>query len=499
MNILKKGIFALLIIGLIISCEEDDSIRANENAEGPGLTEISFSSFSATVGPDENGIEDGTYITVEPLAIGVSSYDVDFGDGSTPVTIEEPGGTAATASYDYPNEFEEVTYTITVTAMSNEGLASVTKTEDITIEHEVTAVTSAPDSPTVGLEEVLSIYSNGIEYNDAFISYRYEAEGADFNEGAAQQGEVTMASGNKVMQYSRLSDTVGASIGLDEIVVADAFDTGIAATHIHFDVNSDFAVGVDKLKITLVNGATEYVFNQDLTDGEWIYLDLDLATDFSAPVVQFDEIKFELGAGGTANDAATLNLDNVYLRKPITSTILNGDFDDKTDHWRFTAFTDGTTTPFGSSSDGSWDNYDGTDNGSKTAGAKWTGSQSGGYLQTANSRYAYQALKLIPETDYVLEYQYAIKSDSADEPIGGRRIVGLVLDGHYIDGADAVDDVESNLGNHVGTIAEGKFSDSRRETVLVSFTTGESGEVAIMFYAVTPKDAYIDNVKVYED
>ena len=494
MNLLKKGIFVLFIAGLLISCEEDDIIAPIESTVGSGLTEITFSSFKATTGPDANGIDDGTYITVKPLAIGVTSYDVNFGDGSPVVAITELGGSA---SYDYPNEVEEVAYTITVTAKSDKGLTSVTKTEDITIEHKVAAVTSAPNSPTVGLEEVLNIYSNGIEYDGALISYRYSA-GADYNKGAAQYGEVTTDSGNKVIQYSRLSDTVGASIELDEIVVADAFDSGIAATHIHLDLHSNFAVGIDKLKVTLVNGGTEYVFNQDLSDGEWISLDLDLATDFSAPVVQFDEIKFELGAGGTANDAATLNVDNIYLHKPISSMIQNGDFDNKTDHWRFTTFTDGTTTPFGSSSDGSWDNYDGTDNGKKTAGAKWTGSQSGGYLQSSGSRYAYQALKLTPNTNYVLEYQYAIKDDSADEPIGGRRIVGVVLDDHYIDGADAVDNIESNLGSNLGTIAGGKFSDSRRETVNIPFTTNDSGEVAVLFYAVTPKDAWIDNVKVYE-
>ena len=493
MNTFKKGIFALIIIAFIVSCEEDD-IRINESAEGSGLTEITFSSFSATSGIDTNGVEDGTYVTVEPIAIGATSYNVDFGDGSPSVTIQ---GAQGSVSHDYSNEFQEVTYIITVIANSSAGLESVTKTEDITVEHNVTAVTSAPPSPTIGLEEVLSIYSNGIEYNDAFISYRYSAGGVNLDNGGAQKSEATMASGNKVLQYSRLSSTMNASIGLDELVVADAFGSGTPATHLHLDVHSDFAIGIDKVKITLVNGATEYVFNQDLTDGEWISLDLDLATDFSAPVVQFDEIKLELGAGGTANDAATLNIDNVYLHKPISSVIQNGDFNDSTDHWRFTTFTDGTTTPFGSTSDGSWTNYDGTDNGSKTKGAKWTASQSGGYLQSSGSRYAYQALKLTPNTNYTLEYQYAIKNDSANEPIGGRRIVGLVLDGHYIDGAEAVDNIGSNLGNHVGTIADGKFSDTRRETVYISFTSNDSGEVAIMFYAVTPKDAYVDNVKVY--
>lgn len=495
MNLLKKGILTLLIIGFITSCEENDDFKPNENMSGTGLTEITFSSFSVSTEEDENGVEDGTFITVSPIGIGVSSYVVSFGEGISPITIS--GDSGSTASYDYPNDVTGVTHTISVTAKSNKGLDDVTLTEDITIDHKVTAVSSAPNSPSQGLEEVLSIYSNGILYNDAFISYRYSAGGINLTNGGAQKTEATMDSGNKVLQYSRLSSSVNASIGLDDLVVADAFGSGIAASHIHFDVHSDFAIGIDKLKITLVNGTTEYVYNKELIDGEWASLDLDLATDFSAPVVQFSEIKFELGAGGTANDAATLNVDNVYFHKPVTSTILNGDFNNKTDHWRFTTFTDGTTTPFGSSSDGSWSNYDGSDNGKKTAGAKWTSSQSGGYLATSDSRYAYQALKLTPNTDYILEYQYAIKDDSADDPIGGRRIVGLVLDGYYTDGAEAVKNINSNLGNNVGTIAGGKFSDSRRETVTISFTSNDSGEVAVMFYAVTPKDAWIDNVKVY--
>lgn len=494
MNLFKKGIFALLVAGFA-SCENEEYVMPVESTQGTGLTEITFSSFEASSGADENGLNDGTYVTVTPLAIGVSSYTVDFGAGESPVTISEPGGSA---SYDYTNTVEEATYTITVVANSDSGLPSVTKTTNFTVEHEVSPVSSAPDSPSVGLEEVLKVYSNGIVHNDAFISYRYSAAGVDLNEGAAQQGEATLASGNKVLQYSRLSSSVGASIEMDEVVVADAFGSGVAATHLHLDVHSDFAVGIDKLKITLVNGSTEYVYNQNLTDGEWISLDLDLATDFSAPVTQFDEIKFDLGAGGTANDAATLNLDNVYFHKPISSTIQNGNFDAKTDHWRFTTFTDGTTTPFGSSSDGSWNNYDGSSNGSKTKGAKWTSSQSGGALQTSSSRYAYQALKLTPNTSYIFEYEYAIKNDTADDPIGGRRVVGVVLDGHYTDGADAVNDIKSNLGYNEGKIAEGKFSSSRGTLVQISFTTNSSGEVAFMFYAVTPKDAWVDNVKVYQ-
>ena len=99
---------------------------------------------------------------------------------------------------------------------------------------------------------------------------------------------------------------------------------------------------------------------------------------------------------------------------------------------------------------------------------------------------------------YVFEYEYAIKNDTANDPIGGRRMVGVVLDGHFVDGVDAVGALSSNLGNHVGTIAEGKFSSTRGTLVKIPFTSNDNGEVAFMFYAVTSKDGWIDNVKVYQ-
>ena len=40
MNLLKKGIYALLITGFIVSCEDDDIVRPTENMDGPGLSEI---------------------------------------------------------------------------------------------------------------------------------------------------------------------------------------------------------------------------------------------------------------------------------------------------------------------------------------------------------------------------------------------------------------------------------------------------------------------------
>ena len=46
-------------------------------------------------------------------------------------------------------------------------------------------------------------------------------------------------------------------------------------------------------------------------------------------------------------------------------------------------------------------------------------------------------------------------------------------------------------------INEGKFSATVGETVMIPFTSNDSGEIAILFYAVTSVDGWIDNVKVY--
>ncbi len=489
MNYIKKGIGALFVAGLIVSCTED------ETPNPTGLSEITLSSFSATPGPDVDGFEDGTYITVKPLSIGASSYVVDFGDpnsDSDVITIEGQGNSA---SYDYPNDVPEATYTVTVTAKSDEGLADVTMTDNVVVTHTVIpTINTVPASPDLRDANVFALFSDGFEYNGDIYSWEH---GED-----ATGGTVVSVDGNDVVQFSRLGSAAGV-LEVSTIDPANAIIDIVAVTNIHFDVHADFAEGIDVLKVTLVNegGASTYeVDGLALTDGEWTSFDFDLSTDFSAAVEAIDEIRFELGTGGTAKDHATISVDNVYLYKAPSSVIINGDFEEDNNVWRFPTFTDGTTNPYGSSSDGSNLDYDGNDTGGKTRGAKWSGSQSGGEFRSSDSRYAYQELALTPNTNYILQYQYAIKDDSGDDPVGGRRVVGLIMDGYYVDGADAVDELGSNnLGLHEGFVAEGKFSDTvggAGTLVNIPFTSPASGEVSIMFYAVTPVDAYIDNVKV---
>ncbi|WP_282134234.1 PKD domain-containing protein [Seonamhaeicola maritimus] len=581
MNIYKKGIFAFLVVGLVIlSCNDDDIIAPVEKIDGPGLTEITFSSFEAEVGPDTNGLEDGTYVTVTPLAIGVTSYDVDFGDGSPTVTITVP---VRSAFHDYPNNVEEATYTITVTAKSNKGLASVTKTENITIEHEVTAVSSAPDSPALLDENVYVIFSDGIESDGAFTSYTNKPSSTDFEAGDAEYNEESVGDiKNKVIQYSRLNGTNIASISFGSpIIIADVFGTGGSADYFHIDLHSINEIGVDKVKITL-GGKT---FEQTLENNMWTGIDIDLAVE---GISQIDDITIELGTGGTANNEATLNVDNIYLSReplsvpdftfddvasdfdvtftdasllatshswdfgdgvgtstdanptysytddgvertymvtltttnfldkttsitkevtvggptgPINPEILWGDFNggssDVYPPWKI-ANTPGNSNPFSGSSDGSCYAYDGTNLGSKTRGAKWSSSNSAddidGAADPGDTRYAYQPVTLSPNTDYIFEYEYAIKTGGAET----NSVVAAILNGHYSDSDVAL--ASNPLVEHIGMEAKGKFADnscSGGTTVTLQFRSNSVGEVSIFIYAFTDVDAFVDNVKVY--
>ena len=197
-----------------------------------------------------------------------------------------------------------------------------------------------------------------------------------------------------------------------------------------------------------------------------------------------------------ATDAITIDVEVIDVFVAITPEILNGDFNEGQDDWKFPSFSGGTTSPFNSSSDGSNLNYDGSDNGSKTPGAKWTMSTSAGAYVSSNTRYAYQAIVVSPNVEYIFEYEYAIKNDGTQAP-DDNRIVGGILDGHFEDGADAVPangHGDLAIVTHVGSMDLGKGVFT---TVQERFTSNASGEISILIYGVTDVDAYVDNVKVY--
>ena len=198
-----------------------------------------------------------------------------------------------------------------------------------------------------------------------------------------------------------------------------------------------------------------------------------------------------------ASHTITKDVVVVDLFVPISPEVINGDFEDGSNNWKFSKFTGGTTNPFNTSSDGSWLDINGMDTGGKTGGAKWTMATSAGAYLCSNTRYAYQAIVVSPNTKYILEYEYAIKTPAEQPGVapGGNRIIAGIIDGHFDDGAEAIPKFEAvPLLNHVGTevLGKGVF-----KTVQEEFTSNASGEVAILIYAVTDVDAYVDNVKVY--
>ena len=580
MDLLKKGILTLLVIVFITSCEENDFIPT-ENYTGTGLTEITFSSLSSSVEADENGLKDGTYITVKPLAIGVSSYEVDFGAGTSPITISGASGT--TVSYDYSNDFETANYTITVTAKSDKGLSDVVLTDNITVNHSINTVSSSPDSPIILNGNAFSVFSDGTQNDGVLNAYTNTISGSNLEAGTAEYNEVEVGDlKNKVIQYSRLQGTNKASITFSTpIIIADVFGTNASADYLHVDLHSIHEVGVDKVKITL-GGKT---FEQTLTNNVWTGLDIDFASE---GITQIDAITFELGAGATASNEATLNVDNIYLYRaplsvpeftfdevasdydvtfenaselatsyswnfgdgsgsstdenptysyandglektymvtltstnslnkptsiskevtvggpsgPLNPEILWGHFDGSSSEvygdWKI-ANTPGSSNPFSGSSDGSCTNYDGVDTGSKSRGAKWSSSNSAddadGTADAGDTRYAYQAVIVSPNTDYIFEYEYAIKTGGAET----NSVVASILNGHYSDSDVAL--ASNSLVEHIGTEAKGKFADnscSGGTTVKLKFRSNSVGEVAIFIYAYTNKDAFVDNVKMY--
>lgn len=188
-----------------------------------------------------------------------------------------------------------------------------------------------------------------------------------------------------------------------------------------------------------------------------------------------------------------INVSEPPIPPAVAPTIENGDFEDSSyDAWKVDTFSDGTTrNPYNGSSDGEPMLYDGTPADSKTRGAKWTNSTSAGYLRSASSRHAYQAVTVSAEREYILEYSYAIKDDKTDVT-GGDRVVVEVLDGHFTDGvnAEAATRIVTNVGDTA--LGKGNFTLVREQ-----FTSNASGLISVWMWAVTSEDAYIDNVKIY--
>ncbi|SDS06573.1 PKD domain-containing protein [Polaribacter sp. KT25b] len=285
----------------------------------------------------------------------------------------------------------------------------------------------------------------------------------------------------------------------------DALEYDLAEAGSKEDLNPPAAsfketVTSDYLTYTFANtssSATDYLWDFGYDgDGDGVSdSSTELDAEYTYPYEGSFTISLTVSDKLGATDTYSVDIEVVEPEIPVSITpdIINGDFTDKFDGWKFDSFSGGTTSPFNSSSDGSWLNYDGTDNGSKTAGAKWTSSTSTGPA-TSKTRYAYQAITVTPNVLYTIEYEYAIKTDNSDRD-GGDRVVVEILDGHFSTGAEGVASSDAGaLVQSVGNVANGK---GNFETNKVSFTSNGSGLISILIYAITNDELYVDNVKVY--
>lgn len=116
-NFLKKGMFALIGIGIVIACGKDDDTPTPTT---PQITNVSFTVEASGA---------GNVITVTPSSTGGTSYSIDFGTSATDdvLTTAGPG-----VSYTYPEE--DATYTIVVTASAS-GYDSANASQDVTVDY----------------------------------------------------------------------------------------------------------------------------------------------------------------------------------------------------------------------------------------------------------------------------------------------------------------------------------------------------------------------------
>ncbi|QDO92610.1 hypothetical protein FNB79_00970 [Formosa sediminum] len=234
------------------------------------------------------------------------------------------------------------------------------------------------------------------------------------------------------------------------------------------------------------------------TDYVWDYGDGNTGTTVDGLNTYPDEGVYTITLTATdklgKSDTYTMEIEVVEPEVPaaIYPEIINGDFDGGTSGWKPSKCTDCSTSAFNASSDGSPLLYDGTDSGeSKTAGAKYTSTTSAGPLLSSNTRYGYQPIYVSANTNYVLEYEYAIKTDNEDIE-GGDRVIVSILDGYYDDAAVAA--ASTPIVSITGAEANGKGNFA---TVKQVFSSNATGEISILMYAITNDELYIDNVKVY--
>lgn len=247
----------------------------------------------------------------------------------------------------------------------------------------------------------------------------------------------------------------------------------------------------------------------ELVDGEMVCGTENTTTAFE-PFAKFSAgegtytVKLTALDANGASSTVEVMIDVIDEFVPLPVTVINGDFEDSSNNWKISFSNGWNNNGFESSSDGSPNKYDGSDNGGSTRGAKWNATRSVGSLATnGNTRVAYQPVVTSPSSDerdvkYILEFEYAIKDDVANDPPEGRLVIADVVSGHFEDGWEAYQQTDRGGGTSLLHMELSERKGKGNFTVVTGeFTAPESGLVSLMFSAITPVDVYVDNVKVY--
>ena len=178
MKILKFILCVFLLVFSVVSCEKDDDNTDFVDAiEAP--TNVSA---LVTVTQDNTGL-----VTITPLAEGATSFNIDFGDGTTVATAVNQGGSAE-------HVYEEGTYQATIEAF---GLNS----QSTTITKEVIVSFQAPENLVVTIENDAAVSRKVNVTAEADFALSYEV---DFGQAGSEPVE-----GNGDEPISFIYDTAG--------------------------------------------------------------------------------------------------------------------------------------------------------------------------------------------------------------------------------------------------------------------------------------------------
>ena len=264
---------------------------------------VSFIAPQNLVVSIENDAAVSKQVNVVATADYAITYEVDFGDGSTPLSANIGDG----ISYIYENPG---VYTITVTAMGA-AIETTTYTEDFEVTAILQPLGSAPTPPARADEDVISIFSAA--YNDE--------PGADYfpdwGQGGCCGSGWTMfdLNGDEMLQYTNLSyqgNQFGAAVDVSQM------------EYIHLDVwTADVLQNIEVSLISISNG--ERPVTVPLTPNAWTSIDIPITdyTDQSGfTVTDIHQLKYvgdPFAGGGTAF------IDNIYFyRAPSASNTLEG-------------------------------------------------------------------------------------------------------------------------------------------------------------------------------